>query len=264
MKTILIDDEYLSLQYLQRLCLQIPDLEIEQTFSDAKTALCYIEKNTVDLMITDIEMPGFTGMEAVWKIREKHPNMGIIFITGYEQYAFEAFQVHAVAYILKPCSVEDLIGAVERAKVLNVKKNEITVKTFGLFSLFLNGKPCNFSNRKAQELFAYLIDANGGVVSMEQIIDVLWEERNYDGNVKRLYRKAVSYLNCMFDGMEFFVSERAKCYIVPDKIDCDYYRFLKNPNGEAEFYNGEYMSQYSWAEATNGKINRILQNRGLI
>lgn len=263
MRAVLIDDELYSLQYLSKICSQIPHLQVQKTFLNAGEALKYLSQNEVDLILTDIEMPGLNGMEAVKELRKLQPNVGVIFVTGYEQYAFEAFQVQAVGYITKPCSEDELMGAIKRAEVLQIKKCSIEIKTFGLFSVNIDGVPCRFANRKAEEMLAYLVDKKGSVVSMEQLIDVLWEERSYDDMVKRLYRKATAYLNQVFAGKDFFVSERGQCYVMPEKADCDFYRFLENPASQAEYYDGEYMSQYSWAEVTNGKISRILQNRGL-
>lgn len=149
-------------------------------------------------------------------------------------------------------------NAVNKVARLMIEEKTISIRTFGYFSVSINGMPVRFSNSKAKELLALLVDRNGSVVTMEQVIDVLWEERIYDEAVKRLYRKSISSLNQIFDGTGFFVSNRASCHIVPGKAECDYFALLQKQKGADSLYCGEYMLDYSWAEHTNGKIMQLI------
>lgn len=260
MKTILIDDEIFSLQYLTELCMQIPELEICGQFQNAADALAWLRDNRTDLVLTDIEMPGLNGLDAAGRIQQLCPEAGIIFVTGYEEYALKAFKMEAISYLLKPCTLSELKSAIGRAqKLLPPPKKRIMIRTFGTFSVIVDGNPLHFSNSKARELLALLVDRQGGVLTMEQAVDILWESRTYDDMVKRLYRKAVSYLHQLFQEhhLHFFVSNRGCCHVLPEETDCDYYRFLKGDHEAVMNYNGEYMSDYSWAELTNGKLNTI-------
>lgn len=259
MRTILLDDEPYSLSYLEKLCLQIPSIEVEAAFHNAEQALEFLTEYPAELIISDIEMPGLSGIEAVQKLRAVRPNIGIIFVTGYEQYAFQAYKMEAVAYLLKPCSLEELASAANRAKRLIIPDKNIVVHTFGYFSVTINGVPLRFSNSKAKELLALLVDRNGGVVTMEQAVDVLWEDRIYDEAVKRLYRKSISYLHQIFDGTGFFISNRGSCHIVPCVAECDYFMILQSMEVAMNQYSGDYMLDYSWAEYTNGKIIQLVK-----
>lgn len=257
MRTILLDDEPFSLTFLEGVCLQVPQLEVVQTFSESGQALSYLAQHPVDLVITDIEMPGMNGIEAARQLRALSPETGVIFVTGYEEYALPAFQMEAVAYIMKPCTPQALSSAVRRAALLAAPGKSLTIRTFGHFTVFIGGEPLRFSNGKAMELAALLVDRNGGVVTMEQAVGTLWEDRPYDDTVKRLYRKAVGYLHQIFAGTDFFVSDRGSCHIVPSKAECDYFTLLQNPTQAAGRYHGDYLLDYSWAEMTNGKLAHL-------
>ncbi len=136
----------------------------------------------------------------------------------------------------------------------------VTVRTFGEFDIFIDGVLIEFTNNKAKELFAICIDNCGGEVAMKKVINLLWEDRNYDEKVKRLYRKAVVYLNTLFEeyGVEaVFSSGRGHCHVNRHELNCDYYEVLDGKNIKDTLFNGKYMSNYSWAEETCGILCRL-------
>lgn len=259
MRAIIVDDESYCADYLEQLCEDINGLEIMGKFGNAAEAKEFLEENQVELVFLDIEMPGLSGIEAVSELRSLHSSLAVIFVTGYEQYAMAAFRADAVSYLLKPCDAQELAHAVEKAShLLPTPKKRIEARTFGHFSVFIDGEPYRFSNMKAQELLALLIDSRGGVVKMEQAAGVLWEDRPYDNTVKQLYRKAVIYLNQLSSQkqLNFFVSNRGSCHIIPSAIDCDYFRLLAGDQQARENFNGEYLLDYSWGEETLGNLVR--------
>lgn len=136
----------------------------------------------------------------------------------------------------------------------------VRVRTFGEFDIFIDGELIEFTNNKAKELFAICVDNCGGEVSMKTVINMLWEDRDYDEKVKRLYRKAVVYLNTLFDehGInEIFSNGRGCCHVNRHKIVCDYYEVLDGKNIKDTLFNGKYMSNYSWSEETCGTLCRM-------
>lgn len=257
MNAIIVDDESFCIDYLEMMCMQIPDLEIAATFTNALDALTYLEEHRqTELVLMDIEMPELNGMSAIQKMRKFIPHLGVIYITGYESYALEAFGVDALSYLLKPCTLGDLKKAIDKAARFLTSPARVVVHTFGDFSISIDGEPYRFANKKAMELLALLIDRKGAIVSLNQAIDILWENRPLDENVKQLYRKAIIHLNqlCREKNLDFFVSNRGCCHIVPSKLSCDFFRLL---NGDPEAigeYCGKYMANYSWAEETNGEL----------
>lgn len=264
MKAIIVDDEMPCCEYLEMLLADIEDVEIKGCFQDVGKALFYMKDTKIDIVFLDIEMPQMNGIETARRMREINPALCIIFITGYDQYAMDAFKEEAVSYLLKPCTMEDLVRAVNRARrLLSAPMVRVVIRTFGHFAVFIDGKPCQFANSKAKELLAIMVDWKGGVVTMEQAVDILWEDRPYDEAVKQLYRKAVSYLRQIMKeyGVEFIDIGRGRLNLVPSRVDCDYYKLLSGDRAARKQYEAggrAYLSEYSWAENTLAGIEKII------
>lgn len=257
MRSIIVDDESYCADYLENLCMDISGLQVVGKFWNPLEARDFLLHNQVDLAFLDIDMPGLNGISFAAELHNLHPELGIIFVTGYEQYALEAFRTDAVSYLLKPCDSGELAHAVEKAiRLMPSRKTRLEVRTFGRFAVFIDGEPYRFANRKAQELLALLIDRQGGIVTMEQAVSLLWEDHPYDSTVKQLYRKAVICMNQLSaqKQLDFFVSNRGSCHIIPSAITCDYFDLLKGiPEARSKFC-GEYLLDYSWGEDTLGRL----------
>jgi len=98
-KCIAIDDEPIALKQIVDYIEKTPFLEFSAGFESTIEALSFLEKNEVDLMFVDIQMPDLNGIELV-KSLSKPP--AVIFITASKNYALEGFQVNALDYLLKP------------------------------------------------------------------------------------------------------------------------------------------------------------------
>lgn len=119
MKSLIVDDEPDARSRLGRLLRNHADIVIAGEAQDGLEALEKIEQLQPDLLFLDIQMPGLTGFEVVRSIPAKLPLPLIVFTTGYDQHALAAFEVNALAYLLKPVEPERLAQAVERARRLN-------------------------------------------------------------------------------------------------------------------------------------------------
>lgn len=268
MNAIIVDDERLCAEYLEDMLSGVEDVEVSGCFQEVGRALFFMRDTRVDLVFLDIEMPQVNGIEACRRMKELNPDICVIFVTGYDQYALDAFKEAAVSYLLKPCSREELLQAISRARrLLAVPAVRVQVRTFGHFAVFIDGKPCPFSNRKAKELLAVAVDWKGSGVTMEQAVDLLWEDRPYDDSVKQLYRKAVSYLRQFMKvyQVDFIDIGRGQINIIPTRVDCDYYRLLDGDPEARKLFEaggGLYMSEYSWGENSLAGIERILRKEG--
>lgn len=257
MKIIVVDDEWLALAQFGLEMEGIDWIDVVATFQDPKEALVFLETEEVDVVISDIEMGEMNGLEFANILRVKYPEILVIFVTGYEQYALDAFKEHAFGYLLKPFDREEMLVLLEKAKGFQKASKKIEVKTFGRFDVFGKDGVVVFHNAKAKELLAICVDRLGGIVTMEEAIDKLWPDRAYDSRVKNLYRKAVASvrLSLAEGGMEHvFYSGRGNCYIQKDMCNCDYYTYLETGIGE---YTGEYMFPYEWAEETIVTLDAI-------
>ncbi len=112
-KTIAIDDEPLALQRLIRYIEKTPFLELTGSFDSALNAMEFVEKEKIDLIFLDIQMPDLSGTEFVRTLKNAPK---IIFTTAYEKYAIEGFKLDAIDYLLKPYGYEEFLIAAQKAK----------------------------------------------------------------------------------------------------------------------------------------------------
>lgn len=234
-----------------------------EAFQNPLTAFEYVKENLVDIAFLDIEMFAMNGIELAVKIREASPQTAIIFVTGYSEYAIEAFKIHANGYVLKPPSEEDIRLEIDNIKSLPKPKSSsrMRVQTFGNFDVFVDEKPLKFKRSKTKELFAYLIDRKGASTTMAEIISVIWEDKTNNRTTRSMIHNLLSDLHQTLRdvGMtEVIDKSRNSIAVVPKYIECDYYRLLEGDPASVNSYTGEYMSNYSWAELTTGYITSTL------
>lgn len=126
MNCIIIDDEPLARAEMEALIRESSGLEVSGKFSNALTALQYLENHTIDLLFLDIEMPGLSGLELASKLPK---DCLVIFTTAYPQYAVKSYELDAIDYLLKPIDSSRLEKAVRKAELYRTLLNEKTVKS---------------------------------------------------------------------------------------------------------------------------------------
>ncbi|RYY38366.1 MAG: response regulator transcription factor [Chitinophagaceae bacterium] len=127
MKCIIVDDNKMARMAMKQLVTQVRDLDLVAECEDAMEAYNIINKQPIDLMFLDIEMPGMTGLELTKNLGSKSPL--IIFTTAKTDYAVEAFELNVVDYLLKPIQPGRFLQAVERAQeTLASDKEEVKVE----------------------------------------------------------------------------------------------------------------------------------------
>src|SRR5689334_6040291 len=102
LRVILVDDEEPVLNLMERLLASNGNIEIAGKFTRPEDAISRIGTEQVDVVFLDIQMPGMNGLEAAEYLMEAAPEMDIVFVTAYNEYAIEAFELSAVDYLLKP------------------------------------------------------------------------------------------------------------------------------------------------------------------
>ena len=254
-----IDDETAMLEELsEAIRTAEPNAEIH-SFLLAKDALNAIAEQKVfpDVVFSDIEMPGMDGLTLAIKIKQLAPEAKIVFVTGYSQYAVEAYRNRINGYMLKPVDAgqirEELNWLQEYYQPDNSK---LQVKCFGSFEVFFQGKAVAFERKQSKELFAYLIDRNS-ICTSEAIADALWEGAYDMAACKTRIRSLLHDLRNTLRAIGFadvLIRKRDRIGLQTDRIECDYYRFLKGDLQAINSFHGEYMSQYSWAETTMGRL----------
>jgi DNA-binding LytR/AlgR family response regulator len=110
---ILIDDEPFALEILEDDLLAFKDIKVLDKFTNPKLALEFLEKNKVELIFSDIQMPEMLGTDLLRNL--KNPSL-FIFTTAYQQYALEGFELNAIDYLLKPIRKERLSAALDKVR----------------------------------------------------------------------------------------------------------------------------------------------------
>lgn len=111
-RALIVDDEQPARERLRRLLQEHPSIEVVGEAEDGPQALERILELRPDLVLLDIQMPGCSGLEVAASLRSPRPK--IVFCTAYDQHAVDAFELHAVDYLLKPATRARLAQAVER------------------------------------------------------------------------------------------------------------------------------------------------------
>ena len=117
-KLLVAEDELIERKVLcKTLQKYLGDLIVLFEARNGREAVELFARESPQVVILDIEMPGMTGLEAARKIRETDKNCGILFLTGYDKFAYakQAISVHALDYLLKPYKEQELVFAVEDA-----------------------------------------------------------------------------------------------------------------------------------------------------
>jgi DNA-binding LytR/AlgR family response regulator len=133
-RCLAIDDEPLALKQITGYIRKTPFLELAGVCESALSAIEFLEKNTVDLMFVDINMPDLNGLDFVRSLED--PPL-VVFVTAYSEHALEGFRVNAVDYLLKPVSYGDFLRSASKVKArfeaLEQKPAEISVNKDFLF-----------------------------------------------------------------------------------------------------------------------------------
>lgn len=133
-KCIVVDDEKLARSLVENYIEQIPNLELVASCKNGIEATKVLQDEEIDLIITDIQMPGLLGTELVKSLSYRP---FVIFTTAYEEYAIEGFELEAIDYLLKPFPFERFLAAVNKVfsrqetvseDKLAMKSNYLTIK----------------------------------------------------------------------------------------------------------------------------------------
>lgn len=116
LRAIVVDDEQLARQELCFLLQQLGGIDVVAQAGNGVEALSVIEEYQPDLVMLDVQMPGLTGFEVARRVLEAGFEIQVVFVTAFDQYAIDAFEVNAVDYLLKPVEPPRLATAVERVR----------------------------------------------------------------------------------------------------------------------------------------------------
>jgi len=116
LRAVVVDDEQLARDELCFLLQQIGGVEIVAQAGNGVEALRVIEDCQPDLVMLDVQMPGLSGFEVARRVVQAGLETHVVFVTAFDQYAIDAFEVNAVDYLLKPVEAARLSTAVDRVR----------------------------------------------------------------------------------------------------------------------------------------------------
>ena len=112
LRCLIVDDEQLARELIQSYCLKLPHLKVVAQCKSPLEALTFLQKERIDLIFLDIQMPDLTGIEFLKTLPHKPQ---VVFTTAYSQYALDGYELEVTDYLLKPISFERFVQAVNRA-----------------------------------------------------------------------------------------------------------------------------------------------------
>lgn len=183
MNIIIVDDEIDTLNEIEFYVKRYAHFNKIVTCTNPLKALDEAEKFQFDVTLLDIEMPGMNGLELAEQLLNIYSNMKVAFITAYNSYATEAFDVNAIDYVLKPIREERLMRALDRLthnKKDNIAQKEdrpkLYIYTFGKFVIKIGEDVLKWNRKKSSELFAYLLENREMPIHKEKLCDLLWPD----------------------------------------------------------------------------------------
>lgn len=121
MKCIIVDDEPLAREVLEAFAAKVPFLKVLASCKNAYEALNALQKDTIDLIFLDIQMPELSGIQLYESLPYKPL---LVFTTAYSNYAVEGFDLDAVDYLVKPFSFDRFLRAANKAYAVFLQKKE--------------------------------------------------------------------------------------------------------------------------------------------
>ncbi|HZG79366.1 MAG TPA: response regulator [Brevibacillus sp.] len=198
MKAILVDDERLALSHLKQILEKYAtDIECIGEFSDPTVVLEQIKELQPDVVFLDIQMPEIDGLQLGEQVQAAFPHILMVFVTAFDRFALQAFDLYALDYLLKPVLPERLQQSVQRLREKmesrqdrQIVSRETKICCFQQIRIQLPGKEpesLRWGSAKALELFAYLLHHRNQVIDNQHLIELLWPDYEESRAAQQLF-----------------------------------------------------------------------------
>ncbi|WP_238655051.1 response regulator [Paenibacillus piscarius] len=287
-QALLVDDERLALLKLQMMLEELTTIQVIAAYTDPTEAVRAAPQLSPDVIFLDIDMPEMNGIQAAEAMLKLCPQASIVFVTAYNHYAVEAFELYALDYILKPVQRSRLLMTVQRLeeRVSQAQQaaekplDAVMIRSFQSLRFERSGQTLpgiRWRTSKAQELFAYLFHNRNRFVSKDTLTDLLWPDFNEKKASTHLYTTIYQVRQSLkqaelglqisnVSGGEGYTLETGsvlvdsyeweKGILTLDAINADNY---EEHQRLFEFYSGDYLSDYDylWAEGERQRLRTI-------
>lgn len=196
MRALIVDDEQPAADRLARLIDELSTVEVSAVVMQADQVVERCRELVPDVVLLDVEMPGLDGIELARELRRLDPRPAVIFVTAFEQYAVDAFELAAVDYLVKPIRAARLEHALERARSRPVGPG-ITLRT-RLGDRVLSIPVVDIRALVAEDKYTVVHFDKGQALVEDSLVSL---EQRFDRQFIRIHRKALvarRYLRGLF------------------------------------------------------------------
>ena len=137
---VIVEDEFPAREELKYFLTKHKEISLEKEFENPIDSLKYLQENKVDVVFLDINMPELDGMSLGKILTKLNPNIKIIFITAYRDYAVEAFEIKAFDYLLKPYSEKRITEVLNNLTMIKDNSPTKEVEKINKVTVFLDEK----------------------------------------------------------------------------------------------------------------------------
>lgn len=265
MRVVCVDGDASALQQFESVAAAIPEIKQLMVFQSAQEARTWIQHHPADAVFLETRLPDATGIELAGGLRQIDGDIRIFFLTEHREYALEAFGVRALGYILKPYQREQIQEAVDFAMLVRKRpRKKVVIQTIPSFALWIDGRRMKLSGAKRIELLALLVDHGATGITAGEAIACLWPGRPADEKTQTLYRVTFHQMleELKKEDIAYIVSSVGqKKFLRMEQVDCDLYHILEGHTEYIENYGGDYLQEYSWAEARNAQLGNLYANQ---
>lgn len=293
LRAVTVDDELPNHLLLMRFIEAEGHVNVVGQYTDPLTLLAEVAALNPDVAFVDIEMPVMSGLELAEELVSLCPDIEVVFVSAFSQYAIEAFHVNALDYLLKPVDSQEMKRVIEKlqkiillkdhpsAEAPSEQENPCRILCLGEFEVYGagSGRKVQWLTVKVEELLAYLLMHAEKSVSKESLCEVLWPDSDYENALMNLYstvyrlRKTIKHEGvpvqiksdkdgyrletegCFIDYQEF---ERLTGNLKKNEQELDTDEAADGLMAAGTLYRGELFGarSYLWSASRSEEVNR--------
>ena len=238
---------------------------VEVTSAGELSALPH--KEELSLALLDTQLLGESLLPHAEALHRQSPRCNIIFVSTEQPPPEALFRCRPSGFLLPPVTAEDLRRELEELRYPPEEESppRLHIVTFGSFIVYrAPHQPLHFTRTRSKEILAYLVDQCGYPVTSTDIARDVFEQPALGDQTSKNISKYVSLLLNDLKKAGFpdaVLKQNRSLQINRSRIDCDLYHALNGSTAALEHFHGEYMQEYSWAEATDSVTRlRTLKN----
>jgi two-component system, LytTR family, response regulator len=284
MKVILVDDEQLALKYMEHQLRKVSQIEILGKFIDPFEAKRFVLETEADVVFLDIHLPEINGIELAEQLLQHKPQLNVVFVTAYDEYAIKAFELNALDYVLKPVQKDRLEITLRRIQERmdgrktqgevegnSLQEGRLKIRMFRQFQIeassTLHPVQIRWRTTKAQELFLHLLQHREQLVRKSVLVELLWPGYEPSRAYSQLYTAVYHIRKTLEPYSEYMhINSATDGYVLQlDNVDLDVEtweqfvgsvttldeRTAAELEAVLDLFQGDYLQDYDywWAES---------------